>query len=169
MNQSIESDDELIALLERTMREVARLAPDMRVAEVRHNNRWIATAAAAAVVVVAGAAAGALVVSSRHDSSPVSTGADASRATIPATESPVTSPTSDTAYPGSLGTSPSAQLIGVPGDFPAVVPRPDTFDTMNMIILDNLAVGWEFHEQGAATKSIERCTKYAATFDDSWT
>jgi hypothetical protein len=40
---------------------------------------------------------------------------------------------------------------------------------MNTITWDNEPVGWEFFDQGEPTDSVERCTQYAASFDDSWT
>lgn len=165
MNQTLKSDEELIALLEHTMRRVAQAAPTMRFDDAHHDNRWMATAAAA-VLVVAGATRAAIVVSSRHDSAPVDTSAVASEPTSQG--SSPTSPTPDTVDPSAIG-SPTVTVIGVTDDFPSVVPRPDTFDTMRIMNWDNLAVGWEFNAQGEPTNSVERCTSYVSSFGDSWT
>jgi hypothetical protein len=34
---------------------------------------------------------------------------------------------------------------------------------------DNAAVGWEFHDQGVPTDSVQRCTEYADLFGPTWT
>lgn len=46
--------------------------------------------------------------------------------------------------------------------------RPDTFESMNILTWDRVAVGWEFYDQGAPTESVERCTQYAASFEPTW-
>jgi LysM repeat protein len=74
MNHSVTSDEELIALLERTMREVSECAPDMEFSTTGGNQRWMASAAAATVLVVGVGAAG-LALNARHDApSPLSPG-----------------------------------------------------------------------------------------------
>ena len=74
MNHSVTSDEELIALLERTMHEVSECAPDMEFSTTAGNQRWMATAAAATVLVVGVGAAG-LALNARDDaSSPLSPG-----------------------------------------------------------------------------------------------
>ena len=163
MNQSTMTDDELIALLEHTMRDVARLAPDMSVDEPRSDNRWIVTAAAA-VIVVAGGSGIALVASSRQDASRSGPAADA-----PASTSPDTSPSTDTLVPDQAVPSPWPPHATIPAVFPADVPRPDTYGSMTYITWDSEPVGWQFHERGEPSDSVERCTQYAASFGESWT
>ena len=68
MNNSVKSDDELIALLERTMHHVAVSAPDMEFSTTARSQRWMASAAAATVLVV-GVGAAALALTARHDAS----------------------------------------------------------------------------------------------------
>jgi hypothetical protein len=117
MNQSRrpleKSDDELIALLERTMNDVARLAPDMVLDGVRHSNQWIATAAAA--VIVAGAAGAALVAADRPQPRPIS---PHSEATSPPPVLPGRSDHHRDSGPGGL------LILRDPGDDrPRAVPR----------------------------------------------
>lgn len=57
----------------------------------------------------------------------------------------------------------------IPDAFPGDVPKPDTFDTLQIMQWDNAEVGWEFYEQGEPTDSVERCTQYASSFDQTWT
>lgn len=74
MNHSVTSDEELIALLERTMHDVSECAPDMEFSATGGNQRWMASAAAATVLVIGVGAAG-LALNARHDaSSPLSPG-----------------------------------------------------------------------------------------------
>ncbi len=76
MNRSVKSDEELLALLERTMQTVAHRAPDMDFSTTAGSPRWMASAAASTVLVVGVGAAG-LALSSRHDAhSPLSPGAE---------------------------------------------------------------------------------------------
>ncbi len=70
MNHSVTSDEELNALLERTMREVSERAPDMEFSTTTGNQRWIATAAAATVLVVGVGAAGVALNARRDASNP---------------------------------------------------------------------------------------------------
>lgn len=70
MNSSVTSDEELNALLERTMRAVSESAPDMEFSTTTGNQRWIATAAAATVLVVGVGAAGVVLNARRDASSP---------------------------------------------------------------------------------------------------
>lgn len=88
-----------------------------------------------------------------------------------------TQPPAASATPAPLDTSlgtpavstPSDAAVTVPAEFPIDVPRPDTFELMTFITSDNEPVGWEFYDQRSPTDSVERCTKYASTFDSSWT
>lgn len=91
MNHSVKSDEELIALLERTMLKVSVSAPEMEFSTTAGNQRWMATAAVATVLVVGVGAAG-IALNARHDtSSPLTPGA---QATTPAdTAEPITSTT----------------------------------------------------------------------------
>lgn len=159
MNNTVKSDEELLALLDRTMHEVARVAPEMQIEEAHHDYRWVATAAAAAIVI---AAVGALVVSDRPDSRTVNPAAD-STATL------ATSTPSGTLSAVGQRSLPSTPPLTIPEVFPSDVPRPDTFDSMTTMTWDGLPVGWEFFEQGQPTDSVARCTQYATTFDDTWT
>ncbi len=70
MNHSVTSDEELNALLERTMRRVSVSAPDMEFSKTAGNHRWIATAAAATVLAVGVGAAGVALNARRDASSP---------------------------------------------------------------------------------------------------
>jgi hypothetical protein len=70
MNHSVKSDEELMALLERTMRRVSVSAPDMEFSTTTGNQRWIATAAAATVLVVGVGATGVALNARRNASSP---------------------------------------------------------------------------------------------------
>ena len=70
MNHSVTSDEELNALLERTMRRVSVAAPDMEFSKTAGNHRWIATAAAATVLAVGVGAAGVALNARRDASSP---------------------------------------------------------------------------------------------------
>ena len=70
MNQSVTSDEELNALLERTMRTVSVAAPDMEFSTTAGNQRWMATAAAATVLVVGVGAVGVALNARRDASSP---------------------------------------------------------------------------------------------------
>ncbi len=82
MNQSVKSDEELIALLERTMHKVSECAPDMEFPATVGNQRWMASAAAATVLVVGVGAAG-LALNARHDASnPLSPGAQTAMSSI---------------------------------------------------------------------------------------
>jgi len=78
MNHPVKTDEDLVALLERTMQHVAATAPNTELEPPVASRRWIGSVAAAAVLVVGLAAAG-LALSSRHDAeSPLSPAADAS-------------------------------------------------------------------------------------------
>lgn len=72
MNHSVKSDDELIALLERTMQAVAHRSPDMEfTARTASKHRMVSVAAASLLILGVGAAGFAL--NSRYDaSSPMS-------------------------------------------------------------------------------------------------
>ena len=70
MNYSVTSDEELNALLERTMRAVSESAPDMEFSTTTGNQRWIATAAAATVLMVGVGATGVALNARRDASSP---------------------------------------------------------------------------------------------------
>lgn len=75
MNNSVKTDDDLIALLKRTMHNVAVSAPDMEFSTTAGNQRWMATAAAATVLVVGVGAAGLALTGGRDASRRLSPGA----------------------------------------------------------------------------------------------
>ncbi len=89
MNHSVKSDEELIALLERTMHKVSVSAPEMEFSTAAGNQRWMAAAAA---VIVVGVGAAGVALNARHNgSSPLTPGAPA---TTPVdTVGPITSTT----------------------------------------------------------------------------
>jgi hypothetical protein len=89
MNHSVKSDEELIALLQRTMHKVSVSAPEMKFTATAGDQRWMASAAAATVL-VAGLGAVGIALNARHNaSSPLSPGA---QATTPVdTAEPITS------------------------------------------------------------------------------
>ena len=78
--------------------------------------------------------------------------------------------------PIETGTANSSGSLPAPGPatisrawFPDDVPWPDTLPVANIMSWDNAAVGWEFHDQGVPTDSVERCTEYADLFGPTWT
>lgn len=105
MNHSVKSDEELIALLERTMHKVSVSAPEMEFSTAAGNQRWMAAAAAAVIVVGVGATGIAL--NARHDgSSPLTPGA---QATTPVdTAEPITSTTMSSTDGGSSAVTTTA-------------------------------------------------------------
>ena len=71
--------------------------------------------------------------------------------------------------PPASSSAPAAPADTPSNGFPSEVPKPDTFDTMQIMQWDDAEVGWEFYEQGEPTDSVERCTQYASSFDETWT
>lgn len=124
MNHSVKSDEELIALLERTMRDVSACAPDMEFSTTAGNQRWMATAAAATVLVVGVGAAG-LALNARHDaSSPLSPGG---QTTTPAdTAEPITSTTVSSTDSGPIAST-TTSIVPVIGARPPVDPRDEAW------------------------------------------
>jgi hypothetical protein len=101
MTHSVKSDDELIALLQRTMHKVSAAAPDMEFSTGAGHQGWMATAAAATLVVVGVGAAG-LALSAREDvPGPTTPGAGA---TTPVATRQSVAPTT-TSIDGSAGTT----------------------------------------------------------------
>jgi hypothetical protein len=165
MNHTVQSDDELIAVLERTMREVARLAPDMRVDEP-NDRRWLATAAAAAVV-VAGAAGVGIAISHRED--PVAVAPSAPLPSVPSGSEAMIEPTIDTAPEHQAPTvDDHLPPIAIPPEFPAQVPLPANVDDPTTMTNNDVPVGWQFFDRGGSIDDVARCIEYSATFDDTW-
>ncbi|MEI8240588.1 MAG: hypothetical protein WCI22_14330 [Actinomycetota bacterium] len=101
MNNTMKSEEDVLAILERTMRAVADHAPDMEFSTRSNSSRWMASAAAAALV-VAGVGAAGIALSSRNDPTGVTLGAGADATAPSETAEPITSTTMST---GDGGTS----------------------------------------------------------------
>jgi len=98
MNHSVMSDEELLALLERTMHDVSECAPDMEFSATASSHRWVASAAAASVLVIGLGAAG-VALRARHD---------AASHVSPVGQTPVDTAATITPTTGaSIGTEPS--------------------------------------------------------------
>lgn len=74
----------------------------------------------------------------------------------------------DTTSPTASDSSPSSTPVTIPTAFPTDVPKPDTFESMQVMTDNGAPTGWEFYEQGRPTDSVERCIDYAAAFPASW-
>lgn len=164
MTRTTITDDELVELLDNTMRRVAEIAPGVPIEAVRPS-RWPVTAAAATIA-VAGLGGIALLLDRPGDPSQ------------PAAQQPPAAPTApvDTAAPH--GTAPIDDhgdgqprwASGTdPAPFPSAVPMPEDAETVTPMEWDGLRVGWEFAGRQAPTTGIDRCARYAEAFDDTWT
>jgi hypothetical protein len=105
MNHSVDSDEALVALLQRTMHEVSMSAPDMELSTTAGNQRWMVSAAAATVIVVGVGAAGLAVTSRSGSSDRISS---SSPSTVPFA-STTTDPLSDLNLPD--GTVPDDAIL----------------------------------------------------------
>lgn len=77
--------------------------------------------------------------------------------------------TSARTNPPASSTAPAGPVDTIPTEFPSEVPRPDTFALMTIMTSDGAPVGWEFSDRGEPADSVERCTRYASSFDQDWT
>jgi hypothetical protein len=87
----------------------------------------------------------------------------------PAASSTAPTPVDTRPREGASVSTPGVTQGTIPAEFPNDVPRPETFDLMTIMTNDNEPVGWNFFDQREPTDSVERCTKYASSFDASWT
>lgn len=167
MTRTTVTDDELIELLDHTMRRVAKLAPALPI-EAARPSRWPVTAAAATIAVIG---VGGIALLMDRPVGPSQPAAQHAPGAATAPRAPV-----DTAVPH--GTIPiDEQDNGQPrwangtdpAMFPSTVPMPEDAETVTAMEWDALRVGWEFAGRQDPTAGVDRCARYAEAFDDTWT
>lgn len=156
------TDDELVELLDRTMRAVAAAAPEMSVEHADLDgpgtrSRWLAAAAAAVLVV-----AGLLGIGALRSQQP----GEPAAADVPspaAADLDAGTPTAPRPWPATIAAADWT------GELPPGVPYPDGFSMVTPMTWDMVQVGWELYDQATPTDSVQRCVDYVAQFDPRWT
>ena len=124
--------------------------------------------------VLAAMATGVLLVAANHDQ-PERVGASASGTSSSAPQAAATEDTvyDPGAYPyprtaGGAIDPASVPAVSYPTDFPAEIPRPDTYvNDVSPMYLNTDVVGWQISDVTGKSGGVSACRRYAAQFD-SW-